>query len=59
MSGEGVLDRLMAVLFEAAAPSDTVKVRAGYWGKSTVFAKIRCAFLYTQRLLQLNEACPL
>ncbi|XP_022096710.1 ubiquitin carboxyl-terminal hydrolase 34-like [Acanthaster planci] len=31
MSGQGVLDRLMAVLYEAAAPSDTVKVRAGYW----------------------------
>ncbi len=33
MSQEGVLDRLMTVLYEAAAPSDTVQVRAGYWGK--------------------------
>ncbi|XP_038075535.1 ubiquitin carboxyl-terminal hydrolase 34-like isoform X2 [Patiria miniata] len=31
MSGEGVLDRLITVLYEAAVPSDTVKVRAGYW----------------------------
>ncbi|XP_033629048.1 ubiquitin carboxyl-terminal hydrolase 34-like isoform X1 [Asterias rubens] len=31
MSEEGVLDRLMTVLYEAAAPSDTVQVRAGYW----------------------------
>ena len=31
MSQEGVLQRLMSVLYEAAAPGDNAQMQAGYW----------------------------